>query len=293
MLPGRSAIGGPGRSNLAEVLTFAPAAAGRVAVPAFAGQRSNLGGRPANSASLNQIPVSAMSDKPIKPLGRKAYGSIPHLPTSRLGAGEHHVHEGQARICTAKSRDRHDRVVVTEKLDGANVAIAKIDGRIIALGRAGYPAETAPQEHIRLFGDWVRSDPERWAGMLGPGEALHGEWLALAHGTRYELQHEPFVAFDLTAGGKRLGWDEVLRRCRSRGVVTPELISDGPPVSVESVRAVIDRGGGHGVVPPDAVEGAVWRVERRGRFDFMAKWVRPEKVDGKYFDSPIWHWRPD
>ena len=84
-----------------------------------------------------------------------------------------------------------------------------------------------------------------------------------------------------------------MRRCRSRGVVTPELISDGPPVSVESVRAVIDRGGGHGVVPPDAVEGAVWRVERRGRFDFMAKWVRPEKVDGKYFDSPIWHWRPD
>lgn len=35
---------------------------------------------------------------PTKPLGHKAYGSIPHLPTSRLGPGDHHVTEGQARI---------------------------------------------------------------------------------------------------------------------------------------------------------------------------------------------------
>lgn len=25
----------------------------------------------------------------------------------------------------------------------------------------------------------------------------------------------------------------------------------------------------------------------------MAKWVRQGKVDGKYFEEPIWHWRPD
>ena len=33
-----------------------------------------------------------------KPLGRKAYGSIPHLPGSRIGPGDHHCHEGQRRI---------------------------------------------------------------------------------------------------------------------------------------------------------------------------------------------------
>lgn len=49
--------------------------------------------------------------------GIKAYGSIPHLPGSRLGPGDHHVTEGQARICTERGRDRHDFITVTEKLD--------------------------------------------------------------------------------------------------------------------------------------------------------------------------------
>lgn len=233
-----------------------------------------------------------MSPKPIKPLGRKAYGSIPHLPTSRLGPGEHTVHEGQARICTERARDRHDRIIVTEKLDGANVAIANLAGELVPLGRAGYPAETAPQEHIRMFGDWARAAPDRWLAMLEPGEVLHGEWLAMAHGTRYKLHHEPFVAFDLTAGGTRLKWEELVSRSRDHAVVNPALISDGPPYSVAAACEAIDGAGAHGVVPPDAVEGAVWRVERRGKFDFMAKWVRADKVDGKYFDDPIWLWKP-
>lgn len=215
------------------------------------------------------------------------------MPTSRLGSGEHHVHAGQARICTAKPRDRHDRIIVTEKLDGANVAVANIAGRIVPLGRAGYPAASAPQKHIRLFARWAESNSERWKAMLEPGEVLHGEWLAMAHGTRYDLPHEPFVAFDLTANGVRRPWDDLVSRSRIHSVVNPALISDGPPQPVSSVRIVIDRGGGHGVVPPDSVEGAVWRVERRGDFDFMAKWVRQGKVDGKYFGEPLWLWRPD
>jgi hypothetical protein len=36
--------------------------------------------------------------KPAKPLNAKAYGSIGHLPMSRLGPGDWSVHEGQARI---------------------------------------------------------------------------------------------------------------------------------------------------------------------------------------------------
>ena len=33
-----------------------------------------------------------------KPLGRKAYGSIGHLPNSRVGPKDHHIHEGQLSI---------------------------------------------------------------------------------------------------------------------------------------------------------------------------------------------------
>jgi len=40
-----------------------------------------------------------------KPLNQKAYGSIPHLPGSRLGPGDYSIGEGQARIATEKLRD--------------------------------------------------------------------------------------------------------------------------------------------------------------------------------------------
>jgi len=91
----------------------------------------------------------------FKPLGIRAYGHIPHLPGSRLGPGDHKVHEGQARIATEKARDRHDRIIVQEKLDGSCVSVAKINGEIVPLGRAGYRAVSSPYEmHIR-FATWV------------------------------------------------------------------------------------------------------------------------------------------
>jgi len=31
----------------------------------------------------------------------------------------------------------------------------------------------------------------------------------------------------------------------------------------------------------DPIEGLVYRVERKGKVDFLAKWVRPDKV-GRY-----------
>ena len=40
---------------------------------------------------------------PIKPLGRKAYGSIPHLPGSRRGPGDWGLSDAQARICLTKA----------------------------------------------------------------------------------------------------------------------------------------------------------------------------------------------
>lgn len=114
-----------------------------------------------------------------KPLGRKAYGSIPHLPNSRLGKGDHRVHEGSARICTEKVRDRYDRVIVQEKLDGSNVAVALLKGRLWALGRSGWPAETSPYEQHKLFAQWVwfavTSGKERCAVCLAALAGKKGE----------------------------------------------------------------------------------------------------------------------
>ena len=75
-----------------------------------------------------------------KPLNRKAYGSIGHLPGSRMGKGDHHISGGQAKICLEKKRDKFDNIVIQEKLDGVCMAVAKIKGEIIPLNRIGYTA---------------------------------------------------------------------------------------------------------------------------------------------------------
>ncbi len=218
-----------------------------------------------------------------KPLGGKAYGSIPHLPNSRMGPADHHCHPGQEAICTAKARDRHDRIIVTEKLDGACMAVAKIAGRIVPITRAGYHAEDGAYDHLRAFAPWVEANEARFQSVLIDGQRLAGEWLYLAHGTAYDLQHEPFVVFDLIEGNRRLPFDTMLAATRRAGFVTAHLIHDGGPIGVAAALERLGPHGRHGAT--ETVEGAVWRVERRGQFDFIAKFVRPDKIDGKYLPN--------
>jgi RNA ligase len=228
---------------------------------------------------------------PQKPLGIKNYGSIAHLPNSRMGEGDHKISDGQARIATLKTRDRHDRVIVQEKLDGSNVGVALIDGVLCPLGRSGYLAADSPYEQHWRFAEWVFSQQDRFLAVLKEGERLCGEWLLQVHGTRYDLPHEPFVVFDLMRGSKRATYAEFSERIGLSNFVLPRLLHEGDAFSVERALDAITVSG-HGAL--DTVEGAVWRVERNelidpGRggdrrwvVDFLVKYVRPDKVDGCY-----------
>lgn len=228
-----------------------------------------------------------------KPLRRKAYGSIGHLPNSRLGPSDHSVHEGQSRICTMKTRDRHDRVIVQEKLDGSCTAVALIDGVVHALGRAGWPAHTSPYEQHHMFAEWVCSNEDRFTSVLRDGERLVGEWLAQAHGTKYELgDREPWAVFDLMRGADRAPVDELWGRIGD-AFAMPHTLHDGVSLPVEAAMEMHEST----KYPCEDTEGVVYRVERRGKVDFLAKWVKPTKVDGKYLpeisgSDPVWNWRP-
>lgn len=233
---------------------------------------------------------------PRKPLRGKSYGSIGHLPQSRLGEGDWHIHEGQARICLEKPR-KGDRIIVTEKLDGACMSVANVDGEIIALTRAGYRAVDGAFEHLRVFAPYVDERLAIFRGLLQPGERVCGEWLALAHGTQYDAQHNgfsPFIAFDIYRNNKRILVDEFRDRTARAGLKYAHVLHDGTaPVRIEDALAILGDFGFHGAL--DKVEGAVWRVEREGRVDFLAKYVRADKQDGRYLPNvsgcaPLWNW---
>ena len=251
--------------------------------------------------------TSTRSDKEVivgdKPLGQKAYGSIPHLPGSRKGPGDSDIGPGPAKIATEKARDKWDLVIIQEKLDGSCCAAANIEGKIIPLTRKGYNAWSSPFEMHLLFARWVVDHEDAFLRILNPGERAVGEWLAQAHGTIYALQHEPFVVFDIMKGHDRLPFLDVYGMCCKVGLVTPNTVHVGGPLSIQNALDLIGPHGAHRAV--DVVEGAVWRVERRKgikhphKVDFLAKWVRPDKVDGCYLPGigdvawPIWNWKPD
>lgn len=216
----------------------------------------------------------------MKPLNQKAYGSIPHLPGSRLGIGDHYISVGQAAIATEKPRDKHDLIIVQEKLDGSNVAVAKVNGEILALTRSGYLANTSPYQQHHFFSKWVEENKIRFDALLNEKERVCGEWLVMAHGTRYELPHEPFVPFDLITGTERTIYSEFSVRVKTYHFTVPYLLHIGRSFSVESMIQAICKSG-HGAI--DEVEGAIWRVERKGKVDFLCKYVHHHKQDGKYF----------
>lgn len=230
-----------------------------------------------------------------KPLGRRAYFRIPHLPGSRTGSSDRHLPTPLARRLTHQSQPG-DTVVVQEKLDGSCVAVARLAGRLLALGREGVRASESANPGRQLFDAWVRAHERELAPMLEENEWVVGEWLALAHGTHYALGHAPFVPFDLFSPANSTGLTlEALtaRVARTGLLVVPHLVHRGTALAVEQALAALGQGG-HGA---DVVEGAVWRLERAGQVVGRAKYVRPDKVDGHLLPEnsgapAVWNWRP-
>lgn len=217
----------------------------------------------------------------MKPLNKKNYGSILHLLGSKLGQTDKYIHEGQHNILTLKTRDLHDFVTITEKYDGSNVGIAKINGKIIALTRSGYLAETSPYRQHHLFASWVKKQGNRF-DFIAENERLVGEWLLQVHSIKYEINNEPFVAFDyFTADNERILFNELIVKTSIAEIETPRIIFFGyQSFSIDACMVELQNKYNHSIIAKDKPEGVVYRVERKGKFDFAAKFVRSDFKPG-------------
>jgi ATP-dependent RNA circularization protein (DNA/RNA ligase family) len=229
----------------------------------------------------------------MKPLDGPAYGSIGHLPGSKLGPKDRTIPAGQAVICCERTRDKHDTVIVTEKLDGSCCAVLRRDNKLHALTRSGYYANTSPFAQHKLFDKWVEDNCDRFMAVLQENERLVGEWLAQAHGTKYNLcDHEPFGVFDLIRNKERALYSEFDSRIGTL-FSRPSVIHVGGAISAEAAMALHR----NKCWPSEGIEGIVYRVERFGKVDFLCKYVRSDYVPGKYLPEisghpEVWQWQP-
>ena len=214
----------------------------------------------------------------MKPLNRKNYGSIPHLSNSKLGEMDYFIHEGQERILTEKKRDKHDNILVFEKYDGSNVGVGKKDGNIFALTRSGYEASTSQYKQHHEFAKWVNERKDMFDSLLKEGERVTGEWLLQAHGLMYKIENDPILFFDYFNSNNERQSFEVLEQM---GLPLPRLLHKGDSVSVDELKPILNLKT-DSIMSVEAPEGLVYRVERKGKVDFLAKWVRQDFEAGKY-----------
>jgi hypothetical protein len=83
---------------------------------------------------------------------------------------------------------------------------------------------------------------------------------------------------------KRTLYSEFSERVLKYDFILPRLIHKGDAISVKDIEPLLDMSI-HG--PLEEVEGAIWRVERKGKVDFLVKYVRHSKRDGKYLNMDV------
>ena len=183
--------------------------------------------------------------------------------------------DAAALICCTQARDRRDRVVVTEKLDGHGVRLFRRGGCLVAQDLCGIPAEESNEADLRNFASWAKDNASAFE-RLPEGATITGEWIDPDLSRRYAVTDAPFIGLDVFLpsgkGTSRLAHDDarqVMSHCRTPGAA---VLHDGGPILVSAALDILGPLGRHGAIVP--AEGVVYRVERRRCFDFLAKWVR-------------------
>lgn len=218
----------------------------------------------------------------MKPLERKNYGSIPHLSNSKLGEGDYYIGKGMEIILTEKKRDKHDTIYAFEKYDGSNVGICKMNGKIFALTRAGYDAKTSRYKQHHYFSEYVYRNEKLFSDMLNEGERITGEWLLQAHGLKYKITGDPILFFDyFTINNERLLQNDLKQITNKYGLCLPRLLSEGDPITVDKLLPILNLKT-KDFESEENPEGIVYRVERKGKVDFLAKFVRSDFKSGIY-----------
>ncbi|MGB0905847.1 MAG: nucleotidyl transferase AbiEii/AbiGii toxin family protein [Maricaulaceae bacterium] len=231
----------------------------------------------------------------LRVLPQKAYNRIGHLPGSKGGVTDRHIHirESERLIETCPEGGE---VFVQEKLDGSCVAVYRRGREILPLGREGDITYGSANSSRRMWADWVKLHQDVFMDILKDGEWLCGEWIAMVHSVRYQDVITPFYAFDLfSADGKALSYDNLLERLEGSSIPTPALLHRGGALSIEAALELLKQ---KAAKSKDPAEGAVWRLEHEGVPKLMAKYVRADFEAGQFLEEktgePIqWNWHLD
>jgi ATP-dependent RNA circularization protein (DNA/RNA ligase family) len=116
----------------------------------------------------------------------------PHLEGSRLQSGDEDL--SQVRVSELFGK----RVIIEEKVDGANAGISfSHDGSLLLQSRGHYLTGGPREKHWDLFKQWAAVHEATLLNIIGDRYIIYGEWLFAKHTVFYDLLPHYFLAFDV------------------------------------------------------------------------------------------------
>ncbi|KAJ7608801.1 ATP dependent DNA ligase [Roridomyces roridus] len=178
-----------------------------------------------------------------------------------------------------------DHVVITEKVDGANMGFWLSPTRELRIQNRSHYITPASHAQFKKLGLWVDTHRDALMRILGRDKhfasryILYGEWLAVTHSIPYSKLPDRFMAFDLFdrsleswADRKTLG-----ALLEGTGIEMVPVLHEGVMPSEGELRGMVQ-------LPSKfwdgRIEGIYVKVERGGQVVSRGKVVRPDFIAG-------------
>jgi len=151
------------------------------------------------------------------------------------------------------------RVVIEEKVDGANLGISVTEDFQIRFQNRSHFVNSATATQFKQLDNWVAQHPGIWQVLASPDIVLYGEWLFAKHSIHYTSLPDYFLAFDIyiPSEGKFLSRAKRDALLEGSGIASVPVLAEGT-FSKQEILDLLER--------PSAfydgkVEGAYIRIE--------------------------------
>lgn len=241
------------------------------------------------------------------------YPRTHHVEGSRLQPGDHDLAAVPFRELAGR------RLVVEEKLDGANAALSfDASGRLRLQSRGHYLRGGANERQFDLLKAWAHARAGELHRVLGSRHVVYGEWLRAKHTVFYDRLPHWFLEFDVLD----LETGAFLSTARRRELLAPlpivsvPVLAEGTFESLADLtalvgpsrfksdgwrEALVEQALHEGQDPArvraetdasDQMEGLYLKVEERGEVVARYKWIRASFLTTVLDSGSHWMDRP-
>ncbi len=214
------------------------------------------------------------------------YPRIPHLPHNPNASQDDII----ASNDTAKIIWESKTISVQEKADGANLAVAIIDGHPVMRNRDKFLSKatikkTAAKQQFKYCWNWVYEHKKQ---IEQAGEySFYGEWLLAAHGVQYNRLADWFYVYDVLDQNKCLFLDTLEAQKITEGIGL-SFIKPLHYGSVENYDQLIQLAEGNtALAQNEQREGIVVKVSDGKFITHLFKMVRTGYEPGKLWKQDV------